>query len=118
MKNESEFQLINKETLADLMRRAYRANYMVIMLTYICQRENVKLYLSLTEVCKLFNIRPAVLKQHTKKKWIKSNIVEGVHFYSAYDICLYAEKVKRRFRVNQLKKVPVMPQFQSQQTNG
>lgn len=107
MSEEKEYVMIKREAIAQLMKKCYRASYMVMLLEYVCQLKDVEITLSSEEVCEVLNITQAQLEDCRKKKWITAVALPyGIYLYQAYDAAILAERIKRRRMLRALNKVP------------
>ncbi|MBD9133606.1 MAG: hypothetical protein EGP73_01880 [Alistipes indistinctus] len=108
--NNNGYVLMKRESVTQLLKKCYRANYMILVLEYVCTLKQVYLMLSAVEVCELLGIKPEQLTDCRKRKWVKATAqVNGHYLYKAYDVAVLAERLKRRKLLRTLSKIPNMP---------
>lgn len=109
MEATDDYVMMKRESVVQLMKKCYRASYMVLLLEYVCSLRNVQLTLSAAEVCEVLGIRPEQLEDCRQRKWVKAVAQLRGHFvYRAYDIAVLAERLKRRKMLRTLNKVPTV----------
>lgn len=105
-KPDDRFVQIRYTTLTNLIKTNNKLSNMLVLLSYICEQKKVEMTLSATEVCEVLKIKPSVLEDCRKKKWIKSWTIANYQYYKAYDIAKLAERINRRKILRKLSKIP------------
>lgn len=109
MGQDKECVSMKRESLVQLLKRCYRASYMVLLLEYVCHQRQVQFLLSASEICEVLGMKPEQLEEYRKRKWIKaSSQIKGRLVYRAYDVAVLAERIRRRKMLRALNKIPVV----------
>ena len=106
---KKEYVLVERETIVQLIKKNFRAMYMILILEYVAQQKKAFITLSANEVCELLHIKSTQLEECRKRKWIKSvRLTDQTFLYSAYDVALLAEKIRRRKILRTIAKIPTV----------
>ena len=107
MEQGNECVLMQRESLVQLLKKCYRASYMVLVLEYVCHQKQVQFLLTASEICEVLGMKP---EEYRKRKWIKaSSQIKGRLVYRAYDVAVLAERIRRRKMLRALNRIPAMP---------
>lgn len=110
MEQGNECVLMQRESLVQLLKKCYRASYMVLVLEYVCHQKQVQFLLTANEICEVLGMKPEQLEEYRKRKWIKaSSQIKGHLVYRAYDVAVLAERIRRRKMLRVLNRIPAMP---------
>lgn len=106
MAKERKFKLIEEETLRDLLKNQYQQSYAIILLSYICRRENLDASLTITEACGVLKLSPRQVNDARIRCQIRALNCGKFKLYSIYDLAMLAANLHRRRPMSNLKNIP------------
>ena len=72
MAQEPKYKLIEEEALRDLIATNYRHSYAIILLSYVCSRQNINIGMTALEACGVLNLSPRQLEEARKRCQIRT----------------------------------------------
>ena len=110
----SKYKLIEEETLRDLLRTQYQQSYAIILLSYICRRENLDASLTISEASGVLKLSPRQVNEARIRCQIRAVNCGKFKLYSIYDLAMLAANLHRRRPMSNLKKIPslILPEEQ------
>lgn len=96
MAQEPKYKLIEEEALRDLIATNYRHSYAIILLSYVCSRQNINIGMTALEACGVLNLSPRQLEEARKRCQIRTLGAAKNRVYSAYDLAMLAAQLHRK----------------------
>ena len=106
MAQEPKYKLIEEEALRDLIATNYRHSYAIILLSYVCSRQNINIGMTAREACGVLNLSPRQLEEARKRCQIRTLGAAKNRVYSAYDLAMLAAQLHRKKMMTDFKKIP------------
>lgn len=111
MAQELKYKMIEEEALRDLIKSNYQQGYSIILLSYVCSRQNINIGMTALEACGVLNLSPRQLEEARRRCQIRTFGDAKNRVYSAYDLVTLAAQLHRKKMMADFKKIPsVRPQ--------
>lgn len=108
MAKEPNYILINEEELRELMKTYYQQTYSILLLTYVCSKNNFDTTLTAPEACGVIGLSPRQIKDARDRCLIRSVNCGTFRLYSMYDLAMLAAKLHGKQMIPNLKNVPTI----------
>ena len=106
MAKEPKYKLVEEEALRELLKTQYQQSYAIILLSYICRRENLDTSLTVTEAGGVLNLSARQINDARERCQIRAVNCGKFKLYSLFDLAFLAANLHSRRVVPNLKKVP------------
>lgn len=106
MAQELKFKIFEEEALRDLIKANYQQSYSIILLSYVCSRQNINIGMTALEACGVLNLTPRQLEEARKRCQIRTFGDAKNRVYSAYDLVTLAAQLHRKKMMSDFKKIP------------
>ena len=106
MAQEPKYKLIEEEALRDLIATNYRHSYAIILLSYVCSRQNINIGMTALEACGGRPRSPRQVEEAPHRIQIRTRGAAKNRVYSAYDLAMLAAQLHRKKMMTDFKKIP------------
>lgn len=106
MAHEPKYKIIEEEALRELIKANYQQSYSIILLSYVCSRQNINIGMTALEACGVLNLSPRQLEEARKRCQIRTFGDAKNRVYSAYDLVTIAAQLHRKKMMSDFKNIP------------
>lgn len=72
MVQEPKYKVVEEEALRDLIKTNYQQSYSLLLLSYVCSRQNINIGMTALEACGVLNLSPRQLDDARKPCQIRT----------------------------------------------
>ena len=106
MVQEPKYKVVEEEALRELIKTNYQQSYSLLLLAYVCSRQNINIGMTALEACGVLNLSPRQLDDARKRCQIRTLGAAKNRVYSAYDLAMLAAQLHRKKMMTDFKKIP------------
>lgn len=106
MVQEPKYKVVEEEALRELIKTNYQQSYSLLLLSYVCSRQNINIGMTALEACGVLNLSPRQLDDARKRCQIRTLGAAKNRVYSAYDLAMLAAQLHRKKMMTDFKKIP------------
>lgn len=96
MVQEPKYKVVEEEALRELIKTNYQQSYSLLLLSYVCSRQNINIGMTALEACGVLNLSPRQLDDARKRCQIRTLGAAKNRVYSAYDLAMLAAQLHRK----------------------
>ena len=106
MVQEPKYKVVEEEALRELIKTNYQQSYSLLLLSYVCSRQNINIGMTALEACGVLNLSPRQLDDARQRCQIRTLGAAKNRVYSAYDLAMLAAQLHRKKMMTDFKKIP------------
>ena len=106
MVQDPKYKVVEEEALRELIKTNYQQSYSLLLLSYVCSRQNINIGMTALEACGVLNLSLRQLDDARKRCQIRTLGAAKNRVYSAYDLAMLAAQLHRKKMMTDFKKIP------------